>query len=153
MSGEGASLKGGRFNPIGTPALYLACSIEGCLLEQGHGLAHRFDPLTLCSYEVDVDDIIDISTEAARRTARVALAQLDCAWREDLVHRRTPASWRLAKRLIRKGAAGILVPSFAVGADPGALNLVLWKWGPTLPHRVTVHDPSGKLPRNMLSWK
>ncbi|MDR0808919.1 MAG: RES domain-containing protein, partial [Gemmobacter sp.] len=37
LSGEGAALRGGRFNPAGMPALYLALSLEGMLLEMGHG--------------------------------------------------------------------------------------------------------------------
>jgi RES domain-containing protein len=30
-------------------------------------------------------------------------------------------------------------------------NLVLWIWGPDLPHRVTVHDPAFRLPRDQSS--
>ena len=32
-SGEGAALHGGRFNPVGMPALYLALTIEGLFVE------------------------------------------------------------------------------------------------------------------------
>ena len=46
----------------------------------------------------------------------------------------------------------MLAPSFANGADPHDHNLILWRWGPDLPHRVDVHDPSGRLPKNQLSW-
>jgi RES domain-containing protein len=35
---------------------------------------------------------------------------------------------------------------------PDDRNLVLWRWGPDLPHKVTVYDPTGKLPKNQLSW-
>lgn len=31
-------------------------------------------------------------------------------------------------------------------------NLVLWRWGPELPNRIRVYDPSGRLPANQLSW-
>ena len=58
----------------------------------------------------------------------------------------------IATRLIREGASGIIVPSFARGARPDMHNVVLWKWGPDLPHRVFVHDPSGRLPKDQLSW-
>ena len=51
-----------------------------------------------------------------------------------------------------EGFAGILVPSFVPGASDDNQNLVLWQWGPDLPHRVTVYDPSGRLPENQLSW-
>jgi RES domain-containing protein len=151
-SGEGASVRGARFNPIGVPALYLALTIEGMLLEMGHGFGHRFDPLTICSYAVDVADLIDLRTEAGRSAEGVELADMACAWAYDLASGEMPASWGVYKALIGKGAAGILAPSFATGSRPDMANLVLWRWGPTLPHKVEVHDPRGRLPRDQSSW-
>jgi RES domain-containing protein len=151
-SGEGAAAKGGRFNPIGAPALYLALTVEGMFLEMGHGFAHRFDPLTICSYDVDVDDLVDLRTEEGRAATGVALANMACAWAYDSAVGRRPASWIIADKLMAAGASGILTPSFAVGARADMANLVLWNWGPDLPHRVAVHDPSGRLPKNQLSW-
>lgn len=153
ISGEGAALKGGRFNPIGVPALYLALSVEGMFLEMGHGFGHRFDPLTVCSYHVDVADIVDLRTEGDRASADVALTDMACSWAYDLARGRKPASWRLAERLIASGAAGILAPSFANGAGPGTANLILWRWGSELPYRVEVHDPEGRLPKSQASWR
>jgi RES domain-containing protein len=63
-----------------------------------------------------------------------------------------PPTWAIARRLIAAGHAGALVPSFAPQARGHHINLVLWKWGPDLPHKVEVHDPTGLLPRNQLSW-
>ena len=153
VAGDGAKINGGRFNPIGTPALYLSLTLEGMFLEMGHGFAHRFDPLTVCSYEVDVDDIVNLTTEDSRRTAGVDLVDIACAWALDLANGREPASWGIAKRLIASGAAGILVPSFAIGARPDMQNLVIWKWGSNRPHRVVVHDPSHRLPKDQASWE
>ena len=34
----------------------------------------------------------------------------------------------------------MIVPSFANGARPDMTNLVLWRWGPALPHYVEVFD-------------
>jgi RES domain-containing protein len=82
----------------------------------------------------------------------VKLADMACDWELDLAYGRDPASWRVADRL-SKTAAGILVPSFATGARIDMHNLVLWKWGPDLPHRVTAYDPSRRLPKNQLSWQ
>lgn len=151
-SGEGAAAKGGRFNAVGTPALYLASTMEGMLVEVGHGFGHRIDPLTICSYDVNVDDVLDLRSDAARAAAAVDLADMACPWAYDLAQRRTPASWDLSRLLIAKGAAGILCPSFATGARPDMFNLVLWRWGATLPHRVEVHDPDKRLPRDQSSW-
>lgn len=151
-SGEGAAAKGGRFNAVGTPALYLASTLEGVFVEMGHGFGHRIDPLTICSYDVDIDDVLDLRTDAARAMAAVDLADMGCPWAYDLAEGRIPASWALSRVLIAKGAAGILCPSFATGARADMFNLVLWRWGPTLPHKVEVHDPDKRLPRDQASW-
>jgi len=152
LSGDGARTHGGRFNSKGVPALYLALTLDGMFLEMAHGFAHRFDPMTVCSYDVDMDHVVDLRADAGRKANDVTVAQLRCPWFDDLANKRRPASWNVAERLIAEGAAGILVPSFARGASPAMSNLVLWKWGPTLPHRVEVHDPSGRLPKNQTSW-
>lgn len=154
LSGEGARLKGGRFNSVGEEALYLALTIEGMFLEMGHGLAYRFDPLTVCSYGVDVSDIVDLRSESGRNAVRVSLGDLGCAWALDIAEGREPPSWATAAKLRRAGAAGLLVQSFARGTRPDRHhNLVLWKWGSDLPHRVTVHDPASRLPRDRSAWK
>lgn len=153
LSGDGAAAKGGRFNPVGVPALYLALTVEGLFLEMGHGFGHRFDPLTVCAYDADVADLVDLRSEAGRAEAGVALADMACAWAWDRASGRTPTSWGIARSLIAGGAAGILTPSFARGARADMANLVLWTWGPALPHRVTVHDPGGRLPRDQSSWR
>lgn len=152
MSGDGAKSKGGRFNPVGIPALYLARTIEGCFLEQAHGFPLRFDPLTVCTYDLDIEDIVDLTTDQARDMASVQLSELQCSWAEDMAAGKEPVSWKVAERLIGEGASGILVPSFAHGARPDMHNVVLWEWGPDLPRRVLVNDPSGRLPKNQLSW-
>jgi RES domain-containing protein len=112
----------------------------------------RFDPVTVCTYDLDIEEIVDLTTEPERRAADVQFSELQCSWAEDMATGREPASRKVAKRLIGDGASGIIVPSFARGARPDMHNVVLWKWGPDLPHRVLVHDPSGRLPKDQLSW-
>lgn len=121
-------------------ALYLALAVDSLFAEMGHDLAHRFELLTVCSYDVDVEGIVDFRADP--------VADMDCAWRYEVANGREPTSWRLARRLIASGNAGLIVPSFAPGARADMANLVLWRWGPDLPHRVVVHDPSGRLPKN-----
>jgi RES domain-containing protein len=152
LSGDGAATWGGRFNPRGTPALYLSLSIDTAIRETNQGFLNKMDPSTICSYEIDCDDIVDLRADAKRAANGVALDELNCAWADDIHHGRIPASWTLARRLIAAGAAGILVPSFATHAFSGDENLILWEWGPDLPYKVAVHDPSGRLPKNQLSW-
>lgn len=121
-------------------------------MEMGHGLAHRFDPLTVCSYSVDMEDIVDLSTEAGRAAEGVTLSDLACEWRYLRSRGEYPPSWAIAEALAEKGVAGILTPSFARSASTATTNLVLWKWGPSPPHFVEVYDPSQKLPKDQSSW-
>jgi RES domain-containing protein len=120
--------------------------------EVSGGFAHRLTPYVLCSYDVDCEDIADLRTDAGRAALGVDLADLACAWGDALIARREPASWSVVRRLIAEGYAGILVQSFANGATADDQNLVLWRWGPNPPHRVDVYDPTGRLPKNSLSW-
>jgi RES domain-containing protein len=120
--------------------------------EMSHGLAHRLEPLTICQYDVNVDDIIDLRTSSDQTKVGTNLNDLGCAWEYDLAEGREPASWTIAKKLKFAGAAGILVPSFAHRATGDMINLVLWDWGPSLPHFVSVYDPSGRLPKDQSSW-
>jgi RES domain-containing protein len=130
----------------------LASTVEGMFLEMAHGFARRFEPLTVCCYEVDVEGVVDLRTHADRVATRIELSDLACPWAYDLARGKQPASWRVARGLIAAGVSGILTPSFAAGARADMANLTLWKWGPDLPHKVEVFDPSGRLPKSQLSW-
>jgi len=66
--------------------------------------------------------------------------------------RRDAPSWLAVDRLKVEGCSRILVPSFVPGVTEVNQSLVLWQWGPDLPHQAIVYDPSGRLPRNQLSW-
>jgi RES domain-containing protein len=153
MSGDGAAIRGARFNPKGVSALYLGLSIMTAVKEANQGFAHRIDPCVLCSYEIDCEGVADLTTEQGRRGYPVTFDEMACAWATALADGGRPASWSVYDRLKAQGIAGILVPSFAPGAEADDLNLVLWEWGPDLPHKVTVFDPSGRLPRDQLSWR
>jgi RES domain-containing protein len=152
ISGEGAAVHGARFNPKGVPALYLALGIVTVIKEISQGLAHRLDPCVLCSYDVDCEDVVDLTEGEGRRAAAVSMEDMACAWATMFAEGRRLTSWSIHDRLRPRGVAGILVPSFAPGAKPEDRNLVLWDWGPDLPHKVDVFDPSGRLPRDQLSW-
>ena len=151
-SGEGASIHGGRFNPKGTPALYVALDPMTAIKEAAQGFARKFEPCVLCSYEIDCEDVIDLRTKAQRKAEGVSEEDVACAWFADAAAGREPPSWRLARRLIGRGAAGLIAPSYVNGASASDANLVLWRWSGRLPHKVLVFDPSGRLPKNQLSW-
>ena len=147
LSGAGAALKGRRFNWPGLATLYLSLSFNTVFREVSGGFAHRLTPYVLCGYDVDCQDIADLRTDADRAATGVELSDLACAWGDALIAGREPGSWGVVRRLIADGYAGALVPSFANGATVDDRNLVLWRWGPDLPHKVMVYDPTGKLPK------
>ena len=152
-SGDGAARYGGRFNPVGVPALYTSRRMETAWLEAQQGFAFKAQPMTICAYEVDCTDIADLSGDDGRHDLGIALADLACAW-EDLVSRGAePPSWRLAKRLMGEGYAAIVVPSFAPGAAEIDRNIVFWKWSNVRPHKVLVVDDEARLPRDGRSWE
>ena len=152
LSGEGARLWGGRFNPRGMPALYLSLSISTAVKEANQGFARKIEPCVLCSYDVDCADIADLRHAQTRRRFQVSRRAMSCAWFELAARGREPPSWAIARKLMSPGHAGALVPSFVNRATAGDQNLVLWKWGKDLPYRISVYDPGGKLPKNQLSW-
>jgi RES domain-containing protein len=152
LSGKGAAIFGARFNPKGVAALYLSLEPITALREINQSFPFKMEPCVLCSYEVDCEDVLDLRSEAGRKKHEFPYEAMSCAWFSDLSQRREPASWSHVRRLIDSGAAGILVPSFARRATASDQNLVLWRWSDQPPHKVSVFDPSGKLPRDQKSW-
>lgn len=153
LSGEGARVHGGRFNARGVAALYLSLDWQTAIVEASQGFAYRIPPLTIVSYEVDCEEIADLTSAEERGRHRVSSKAMSCAWRL-LADTGAPVpSWRIAERLMEAGIAGIVVPSYAAGADSEAKNLVLWRWSEELPHRVAIIDDERRLPHNDASWR
>jgi RES domain-containing protein len=153
LSGEGPAVHGGRFNPKGVPALYLALDPLTAIKEANQSFAHKIEPCVLCSYDVDCDDVVDLRDDGARAASGVSGQDMAAGWFSFLAERREPPSWRIARRLIAERAAGILAPSYAPRAASADHNLVLWNWSDRPLHRIAVFDPSGKLPKDQLSWR
>lgn len=105
-------------------------------------------PLTLCAYDVDAEPVFDAADSALLRAAGAAEADIVCpTWEADMLEGSVAASQRLADRLIAQGYVGMLVRSFAVGADERDLNLVMWRWGDGRPTRVVLIDEEDRLAR------
>lgn len=151
LSGEGAAIYGGRFNPKGVPALYFGTTLETAFLEATQGFAYKFSPLTMCSFEIDCDDIVDLTNPESELLAELGPACLHSPWKWQQSEGLRPDSWRVYDAL-KHSAAGILVPSYVFGASETMINLVLWSWSDAEPHKVSLIDPELRLPRNDQSW-
>ena len=152
-SGQGAATAGGRFNRVGLRALYTSLRFETAWLEAQQAFAFKAQPLTLCTYDVDCADMLDLTDSQTLADHAITPAMLACAWKDLATHGRTPPTWELAERLIAEGVAGILVRSFASGASDADVNAIFWTWGPDPPHRVRVIDEFQRLPRDDRSWR
>lgn len=144
-SGRGAAITGGRFNVKGQEALYMSLSPVTALAECTQGFAGRMLPMTLCEYDVDCADIIDLTDPAMREAEGVAFADMACGWLTFQRAGKIAPSQMVARALIKKGYAGAIVPSYVPGVQESANNLVLWRWGDRALNKVEVYDPDGRL--------
>ena len=145
LSGEGARRHGGRFNQPGLAALYTSLAPLTAIRE-AQPLGRPMQPLTLCAYEVDAEPVFDALDEQRCSELGVIEADLACpTWEAEMLAGAVPASQALADRVIAAGYAGLRVRSFAAGAGPDDINLVMWRWSPDPPVRVSLIDDEGRL--------
>jgi len=148
LSAAGAKLHGGRFNRRGLSALYTSLDVLVAIREASP-LGGPFHPLTLCQYRVDCEDIFDTRDPKAMQGESISEDELHCpSWNEQMLDGEIPASQQLADRLLARNYAGMLVRSFARGAGPEDINLVLWKWSKRRPHKTTLFDPNHRLSKS-----
>lgn len=150
-SGAGAARRGGRFNRKGRPALYLSAQITTALMESQQGFAFK-QPVTLCCYDIDCENIVDLTDKDVCDTWGIAESDLACAWFDLALNGQPVPSWDRAEYLIANGAAGAKVRSYCAGAGVDNFNLVFWDWGDALPRKVCVIDEFSRLPKTQASW-
>jgi RES domain-containing protein len=143
LSGRGAELYGGRFNPKGMPALYTSLSILTALREANQ--VGHLQPTTLVSYKADIAAVFDSRDQALLRSEGIEPAVLsDTGWRDEMRERGEAQSQAWARQLFAAGYQGLLVRSFAPGAGEDDLNLVLWTWN-SKDARLTLIDDENRL--------
>ena len=146
LSGRGAELYGGRFNPKGVPALYSSLTVMTALREANQ--AGSLQPTTLVSYDAEIADTFDCRDEEALKAEGMDAAGLvDTTWRDQMKATGEARTQSFARRLTGKGFRALLVRSFAPGASESDLNLILWDWGDSPPSRLTLIDDENRLSR------
>jgi len=131
LSGDGAALHGGRFNPKGQPALYCALTIMGAVAEANQ-IGRPFEPVTLICLEADLTGIFDATSPVHLAARGLQAADITAGdWRGEFLRSGQSQSQKVAETLRHTGYQGMKVPSFAKGALADAANLVLWRWDGT----------------------
>ena len=144
LSGRGAQIYGGRFNPKGTPALYASLSPVTALREANQ--VGALQPTTLVAYHADIRPVFDSrDAEALAGFGITPDGLASVTWRDEMIANGESETQMFARRLIAAGHVALLVPSFARGAWRADLNLVLWRWGDVVPTRLVLIDDENRL--------
>ncbi|ATN37523.1 hypothetical protein ACO34A_27520 (plasmid) [Rhizobium sp. ACO-34A] len=147
LSGLGAELYGGRFNPKGVPALYASLSVMTALREANQ--VGNLQPTTLVSYDAEIERVLD-----GRDVAELARFGMDAStlaastWRDEMKTTGIARTQEFARRAMANGYHALLVRSFAVGAGDDDFNLVLWQWADAAPSKLILIDDEHRLSRS-----
>lgn len=148
-SGAGAATKGGRFNRPGVHALYLSLAADTALHEYQQTSAF-LPPCTLCSYEVQLDRLVDLRQLSTSPPWDDLWQDWRDDWRRSLLNLHIePPTWVLSDLVRDAGHRGIIFPSMLV---PHGVNLVVYNDRLDADNWLRVLDPTHELPKNQSSW-
>lgn len=143
LSGEGAAITGGRFNPEGYAALYLSSDPKAALYEAAQSQI-IIPPRTVCTYQIRIDSIVDFSDGYNAKDWTSEWSIWDMNWRKALhIDKQRPATWEIAQKLISDGVKGLLFPSLK---SKGHTNFVIFLTNIEAADSISVIDPQGDLP-------
>ena len=109
------------------PALYTSLDPSTALREANQ--VGSLQPTVLVSYEADLGPVFDTRDTAALGDYSVREATLaDPGWRARMLSGQPVPTQSFASKLASEGFVGLIVRSFASGARPNDMNMVLWRW-------------------------
>lgn len=147
LSGEGAARFGGRWNPVGAPAIYAARELSTAWAEYNQGFVQH--PALIARMELSGARLADLTDGGTLAALGVEETIHKCEWRDALDRGDVPQTHGLRKRLLKEGWHGAVYPSFM---SPGGTCVVLWQWNGRNGPRLEVVDPDHRLPKSPAAW-
>ena len=147
LSGEGAARFGGRWNPVGAPAVYAARELSTAWAEYNQGFVQH--PALIAQLELAGAGLADLTDPAVLAELKVGPDIHRCEWRDLMDRGKVPQTHRLQRRLLAQGCDGVIYPSHM---SPGGSCVALWRWNDKDAPRLDVIDPDHRLPRTAASW-
>lgn len=122
LSAIGSMISGGRFNPVGIPAIYLASEPFTALLETNPYNEPIGRAMTLIPVELDTGGIADFTDPSICKALGVDRQRLDEPWSQTA----DTASYtqQLYYSVVGQGYSGI---KFRSRANPYQFNIAMWK--------------------------
>lgn len=147
LSGEGAARFGGRWNPVGAPAIYAARELSTAWAEYNQGFVQH--PALIARLELSGARLADLTEPEQLRRLDVDEDIHRCEWRDQMDRGVIPETHKLRARLMTEGCHGIVYPSFM---SRGGTCVALWRWNSKDMPRLDVIDPESRLPKTPASW-
>jgi RES domain-containing protein len=147
LSGEGAARFGGRWNPVGIPAIYAACELSTAWAEYNQGFVQH--PAVIARLELSDARLADLTSAEVLDKLGITADIHRCQWREMMDQGLQPDTHALRELLLTEKTDGVIYPSFM---SPGGTCVALWRWNGKHGPQLRVVDPEHRLPSTQASW-
>jgi len=153
ISTAGAEYHGGRWNRPGHGALYLSevftpdLPVATAWAEYQQDIGTRIG--TLVPYMADLERVVDLTDPDTTRALGLNPVDFMCAWKDVKASGGVPPTWLVADWMLAERVNAIRVPS---AANPGGVNLVVYRLAGTPGQLVQAIDPDSSLPVDSASW-